>query len=222
MLAHHHRALTIKVTHRTVAVLAVGVAVALAALLLAGCGGPGGEPFTLAGTVKTDAGAPVAAATVAATVVGQSQPIATATTTGTGVYGLALPPATYSVEASKAGFQPETRTVTITASQPDLSFDFTLSTPTEPPPPPGNLGGRVTNAVTSAPIGGATVAATLQGETSPVALATTNADGRYYFWLETGTYVVRASATGYVSQEREVALSLGTPNLAVDFALRPS
>lgn len=209
-------------THRTVAVLTVGVAVALAALLLAGCGGGGGEPFTLAGTVKTDAGAPVAAASVAATVVGQSQPIATATTTGTGVYGLALPPATYSVEASKTGFQPETRTVMITASQPDLSFDFTLSTPTEPPPPPANLGGRVTSARTGLPIADATVAATLQGQTSPEPTTTTNADGRYYFWLETGTYTVQASATRYVSDQYQVTLSLGTPNLAVDFALRPS
>lgn len=195
-----------------------------AAVVVAGCGGGGGqaEPFTLAGTVTSESGPAIAGAVVTATVSGQSQPVGATTTTSTGVYGFVLPPATYVVEASAAGFVAQQQIVTITASQPRLSVDFSLSPVSEPPPTPATVAGRVTNAVTSAPISGATVTATLQGQTTPLETTTTNADGEYGFILGDGSYVIRVTAAGFVSAQRTVTVTLPVANLGVDFALTPS
>jgi hypothetical protein len=202
----------------------IAAAVLAAGLSVAGCGGGGADrqPLTVAGTVKGDTGAPIAGALVTATISGQSQPVASTTTSSTGVYGLALPAgASYVIEASKLGFETQQRTLT---TLPNLSFNFVLTPATEPPPLPANLGGRVTSFTTSAAISGAAVTATIQGQTTPAATAFTNANGRYGFWLPTNqTYVIAVSAAGFVpAQPKTVILLLGDSNLAVDFALRPS
>jgi hypothetical protein len=203
------------------AVVALFAAGCVCAAFVVGCGGGGGgQPFTLAGTVTDGAGAPVSAALVTATVAGQTQPVDSTTTSATGVFAFALPPAIYIVEASKDGLVAQ-QTVTITASQPNLSVSLVLVE--QPPPPPENLGGRVINATTSAPIVGATVTATIQGQSTPVKTTTTNSDGRYGFVLTTDqTYVITVTATGFISEQLTVPLPLGGSELAVDFALAPS
>ncbi len=196
---------------------ATGVGIALIA---AGCGGGGqaAQPYTLAGTVKTVSGAPIVGATVAATIEGQSQPVAVTATSGTGEYALALAPATYLVEAAKAGYETQQKRVTITATQPNLSFNFVLTAPS-PPGPPANLGGKVTGAAGGAPIEGAFVSATLTGQSTPTATTTTDGDGQYRFWVASGTYVIAVSAAGYADAQRTVVLGQGAANLGVNFAL---
>ena len=202
--------------------LALGAVSLGVGLLAAGCGGGGSEPFTLAGRVKSESGAAIAGANVTATVSGQTQPVAATTTTSTGVFGLALPPATYVVEASASGFVKAQQMVTLTASQPILTMEFALSPVAPPPPPPANLGGRVTNASTLAVIPGATVTATPVGQVAPVETTTTGLDGRYGFGLAVGSYVIEATATHFQPQQRVVTLLLGDTNRVVDFALPPS
>jgi hypothetical protein len=203
--------------------LTVALACWATALMIVGCGGGGGgQPFTLAGTVTTTSGAPIAGAQVTATVLGQSQPVASTVTTSQGVFGFALPAATYVVEASASGYVTQQVTVTITDSQPNLTVEVILSAVGPPPPPPINTGGRVTNAATFAAIQGATVTATLQGQITPVETATTDANGRYGFWLATGIYVIRASASGFNPAQQTITVTQGISNLAVDFALNPS
>lgn len=198
------------------------IACLLTAAVMGGCGGGGAAPFTLGGTVSNDSGAPIASALVTATVSGQTEPSASATTSSTGVYAMALPPATYVVEASAAGYEAQQQVVTITASQPQLSVDFVLIPVGEPPPPPTNLGGRVTDATTLEPIAGATVTATVQGETTPIETTTTDANGRYGFWLATGVYVIRVTAAGFQSAEQTFTVTEGLVNLSADFALTPA
>ncbi|HUT73761.1 MAG TPA: carboxypeptidase-like regulatory domain-containing protein [Armatimonadota bacterium] len=201
----------------------IAAAVLAAALFVAGCGSGGSDrqPVTVAGTVKGDTGAPIAGALVTATISSQSQPVASTTTGSTGVYSLALPVgASYVIEASKLGFETQQRTLT---TLPNLSFNFVLTPATQPPSPPVNLGGRVTSAATSAAVSGATVTATIQGQPTPAATTSTDANGRYGFWLPTNqTYVIAVSAAGFVPAQRTVILLLGDSNLAVDFALTPS
>ena len=192
------------------------------ALWLIGCGGGGGgQPFTLAGTVKNTSGAGIAGAQVTATVLGESQPVATTTATSAGVFGFALPAATYVVEASATGYVTQQTTVTITGSQPNLTVELVLTAVGPPPPPPTNLGGLVTDAVTSAPIQGATVTATKQGQITPLETTTTNSSGRYGFWLGAGTYVIKVTATGYNPSQRTVTVITGISDLGVNFALTP-
>jgi len=195
------------------------LAIALCAgAFVAGCGGGGGEsqPFTLAGTVTSDSGAPVQSATVTATPAGGTTPVATISTTATGVFAFALPAGVYSVEASATGFQKNSELVDITTT-PNLSVSIVLSAVGPPPPPPFDLGGKVTSAASSQPIAGATVTATLSGQTTPADTTTTDANGDYTFWLATGQYVVRASATGFQSAQQTVTV----PNFSVNFALAP-
>lgn len=190
-------------------------------LLAAGCGGGGaGEPFTLAGAVKSEAGAAIPGASVTATVSGQTQPVAATTTTSTGVFGFALPPATYFVEAEAAGFDKKQVLVDIT-HQPDLSVTLVLTPVDLPPPLPVNLGGIVIAAGSA--IAGAKVTATIQGQSTPLDTTFTGADGRYGFvLLPSGSYVIAVSAAGFNPAEQTVTLVFDVPNLGVDFALSPS
>ena len=205
------------------AATALIIAACMCAGLIAGCGGGGGgEPFTLAGTVTNASGAPVSGALVTATVSGHTQPVDSTATSSNGVFGLVAPPGTYVVEASATGFVTQQKTVTITATQPNLSISIVLSAVSPPPPPPANLGGRVTNSVTSAPVGGATVTATLQGQVTPIGTTTTNSDGRYGFWLAAGTYTINVTPLGFAPGQKTVTLPVGGSLLNVDFALTPT
>jgi len=192
-----------------------------ATVIAAGCGGGGGGalPFTIAGTVKNDSGSPIAGAQVTATIQGQASPIAATTTSSTGVFGFALPAATYVIEASASGFQSQQQLVTITASQPNLSVSLILTAIGPPPPPPANLGGIVIRASGGSAIVGATVTATLQGQSTPLETTITGSDGRYGFWLAGGTYVIAVSAVGYKPAQQTVTLPAGGTNLGVNFAL---
>jgi len=204
----------------TACVIIVAACVAVAAII-AGCGGGGAEPFTIAGTVtNASGGAPIARAQVTATVLGAHQIVASTATSGTGVYGLALPAAEYVIEATATGFEAEQQVVDITA-QPNLSVNFALTAVGPPPPPPINLGGQV-QSTAFLPISGATVTATIQGG-ALVGTTTTDANGKYGFWLATNkTYVIAVSASGFKPAQQTVTLPLGGSALAVNFILEPS
>jgi phosphatidylinositol-3-phosphatase len=78
----------------------------------------------------------------------------------------------------------------------------------------GSISGNVTNAVTGAPIAGATVA----GPGS----ATTDPTGNYQFAsIAAGTYVLTASASGYQNSSSTVTVSSGA-NSTQNFALSPA
>jgi hypothetical protein len=204
--------------HRVIA-LALLAGLCAVVALLSGCGGGGGggsQPFTLAGTITSDTGSPVSGARVTETPAGGTQPVAATTSSSTGVFAFALPLGVYFVEATAAGFQPNSKLVDISAA-PDLSVSIVLSQVGPPPPPPFDLGGKVTSAASGQAIAGATVTATLSGQTTPADTTTTDANGDYTFWLATGSYVVRASATGFQAAQQTVTV----PNLSVNFALTP-
>jgi hypothetical protein len=85
-------------------------------------------------------------------------------------------------------------------------------------PSGGIIAGTVTRASTGAVISGALVEA-IQG-TSVVASATTNSSGNYSIvGLSDGTYLLRASFTGFVSQIRTGVTLTGGGNATVDLAL---
>jgi hypothetical protein len=201
--------------------LIIVAACAAIGVITGGCGGGGAKPFTVAGTVTNASdGTPIAGALVTATVLGSHDVVASTTTSTTGVYGLSLPAAMYVIEATASGFEAAQQVVDITA-QPNLSVNFTLTAVGPPPPPPINLGGQV-QSTAFVPISGATVTATIQGG-ALVDTTTTDADGKYGFWLATNkTYVIAVSATGFKPAQQTVTLPLGGSALSVNFTLEPS
>lgn len=91
----------------------------------------------------------------------------------------------------------------------------------------GKIHGKITDAVTGAPIAGATVTCEHNSYTSPVTCsgsATTNADGIYIFgtvfFHDTDTIKLSVQATGYQTQEITWT-SFTMPDMETDFSLRP-
>lgn len=164
-----------------------------------GCTTPTSTNGTLGGTVTDSAAAPVAGALVE--INGY-----TGVTNGSGVYSISLPAGTYAATASKAGYVNASATGVVITTGGNTTRDFTLNS--------GSVAGVVTDAVSTNPIAGATVAVA-----SVVKLS--NGTGNYSIPLAPGSYTVNASATGYfpASQPATVAASGAT---TANFALNPA
>ncbi|HEX9562482.1 MAG TPA: carboxypeptidase regulatory-like domain-containing protein [Gemmatimonadaceae bacterium] len=140
-------------------------------------------PGTISGVITNASnGAPIAGATVSTV-----PPTATVTTNAQGSYTIPnVPPGTYTVNATSAGFNPNSAPAAVTSSQ-VATTDIALT------PLPGGIMGVVTDASNGAPIAGATV--TTVPATSSV---TTNAQGAYTIQnVPPGTYTVTATRSGY-------------------------
>lgn len=147
------------------------------------------DPGTIAGTV-TDAVTtnPILGATVR---VYSGQTLeGTATTDVNGDYSITgLAPGVYTVEASATDYQSASQGASV-VSNVTTTVDFALD------PDPGAIEGTITDAVSLAPIAGATVTV-LQGVTV-VGSALTDANGDYSIsGLAPGSYLVVATATNY-------------------------
>jgi len=157
----------------------------------------------LTGTV-TDAttSQPIAGATVSAGA-------ASAATNSSGVYSISgLAPGTYTATATATGYTSQSASVTVTAGS-TTTQNFALTSTT------GTISGTLTDALTAAPIAGATVS--YSGGSS-----TTNANGQYSLaGVPPGTYSLTASATGYASQTASVTASAGAATTQ-NFILSPN
>jgi thermitase len=159
-------------------------------------------PGSITGSV-TDAedGAPIFGATV-------SDGIRTTTTDATGEYTIAdVPPGTYEVTASKAGYENSTSTVTVVSggtAVKSFSLDEVIL--------PGSITGSVTDVEGGSPIVGAMV-------TDGTRTATTDGSGEYTIAdVPPGTYEVTASKEGYESITSSVTVASGA-TLEMNFSL---
>jgi hypothetical protein len=108
-------------------------------------------------------------------------------------------------------------TVTAGAETSDVNLQLTVS----PPPPSGIITGKVTDASSSKPIAGAHVTASGSGGSEE---ADTDSNGNYVIssGLDTGTYTVTASATGYQQQNRtSISVTVDQTTANIDFQLSP-
>jgi subtilisin family serine protease len=159
----------------------------------------GTSTFSISGAVSS-AGGGLAGVTVSA----ENQ---SATTAANGVYALTgLPPGTYTVVPSRAGysFTPASRQVTLTnASVSGVSFGAT------PTPSGFTISGAVRQG--SAGVAGVTI-------TSGSASATTAADGTYRLTgLAAGTYTLRPSLSGFTFTPASQTVTVGPDQAGIDF-----
>jgi thermitase len=157
-------------------------------------------PGSIAGTVTSAKdGSPLVGATV-------TDGTRTTTTDGTGKYTIAnVPPGTYQVTASKAGYQSSSVTVMVVAGN-TVVANFSLSET------PGAITGTLTSAKDGSVIAGATV-------TDGTRTTTTDATGKYTISnVPPGTYQAVASKSGYHSSSLSVTVLAGSTAVA-NFAL---
>lgn len=121
-----------------------------------------------------------------------------------------LPAGTYEVTLSAEGYLPSTRTVTVTEGQQVTGFDFTLDKATA-------IRGAISFA--SGP-GGAGAVFLLDAGGATLATRTfTAAGGPYVFYVESGSYAVRAEAATYLPAQQTVSVTGGTDVTGIDFLL---
>lgn len=163
----------------------------------------GSSRYALTGVVSAAAsGAPVAGASVSIS----GGP--TVGTNSTGAYSFLLPNGTYAVGISAPGFLASSATVSISGASVDHNFSLVASTRAEFP-----VSGRVTTALGSAPVAGATVGLGGIGSTL------TAADGTYRLLAPNGTYPLTVQAPGYVAASTEIVVD-GVP-VVHNFSLSP-
>ena len=149
---------------------------------------------------------PIAAATVTVSPGGAST-----LTDANGNYSLNVSAGTYTVTASAPMYNSSSQTVTVKPGQ-RLPLNFKLTSITAY----GSITGTVTDANTSAPIAGATVAL------SNGLMRITDANGNFsYSIVLNGTYTLTVSAAGYVTQSQAVTVKAGH-NTNVQVALSPN
>jgi carboxypeptidase family protein len=131
---------------------------------------------------------------------------ASTTTDVNGDYSLGVSAGSYTVTASAPTYNSASQTVSVKAGQ-QLPLNFKLTSITAY----GSLSGTVTDAVTHAPIVGATV--TL----SDGMIRTTDLNGNFsYSIVLNGTYTLTVSALGYVTQSQLVSVKAGhTTNVQI-------
>ncbi|WP_116949359.1 S8 family serine peptidase [Jiangella endophytica] len=164
---------------------------------------PTGQTGTLAGTVTT-AGSPVGGATISV-----AGPIERETTTAAdGTYSLVLTAGDYDVTVSAFGYETVTATATV-AAEGTTTLDVALEAATSHP-----VTGTVTDALSGAPVAGATVS--IDG--APVEPVTTGADGTYAFAaVPAGSYELTADG-GRCTDPLTQALTVSGPS-TLTFAL---
>src|SRR5579862_8691712 len=157
---------------------------------------------TIAGTVTSSTGTPLANATVS-----YSGGSTTATTNASGAYTLKVAPGTYTVSVTATGYQTSTQSnVTVTqGATTTTNFSLTLTT--------GTIAGTVTTSTGTA-ISGATIS-----YSGGSATATTNASGAYTLTVVPGTYSVTAAATGYQSSTQSSITVTANSTTTTNFSL---
>jgi len=136
---------------------------------------------------------------IVAATVSVSPGSASATTDANGNYTLAVSAGTYTVTASAPTYSSASQTTTVKAAQ-QVVLNFKLVSITAY----GSLNGTVTDAVTHAPIAGATVML------SDGMIRTTDLNGNFsYAIVLQGTYTMTISALGYVTQSQLVTVKAG-------------
>jgi formylglycine-generating enzyme required for sulfatase activity len=156
------------------------------------------SPGTISGTVSGASG-PLAGATV--TITGF-----TSVTTGTsGTYSIEVPPGTYTVVATKAGYDTVTVPSLVVGVGATVTQNFTLGTQT--------LQGQVTIDVAGSPISGATVK-TADGLYS----TTTDTAGNYSMYVPSGSQTIVVTKANYAPVSVSVSITANAVNTR-NFAL---
>ncbi len=155
---------------------------------------------------RSDTGAPIAGATVAAVSIGGSA--GSATTDANGLYRRGLAASTYTVTASVFGYVTATQAPVFVITGTTTPLNFALM-----PLPSGSLHGSLADAESGQPISGTIVVVN-----TPV---TTSANNTYSVTLPGGTFELRAIAAGHRVLTASVTI---TPGQIVtrDFALPPA
>jgi len=123
-----------------------------------------------------------------------------------------VPTGTYTVTASKSGFQTSSKTNVNIGAKQTTNLDFSLT----PLPTSGNVAGTVTDASTGNPIEGINV-------TVPGYFDMTDENGRYNITnVPAGTYTVQASKEGYASSSSTNVVVTAGQTTTLDFELTPT
>lgn len=159
---------------------------------------------TISGVVRDGGGAALGGATVSTTTGGY-----TTTTASDGSYSLLnVAPGTYTVVASKSGYNSSTQTGKIVTANTTTTVDFTLTIMV------GTIAGNVKSS-TGVNLSGVTVLTDTGGYS-----ATTDANGNYTISsVLPGTYSVTASKTGYNSSTQTGKVVIGNSTTTVNFTL---
>ncbi|MCB4792410.1 MAG: carboxypeptidase regulatory-like domain-containing protein [Elusimicrobia bacterium] len=123
---------------------------------------------------------------------------ASATSDISGNYSITTDVGTYNVKASKTGYLSQTKTGYDVTTGSTKTVDFLLVELSAAKT--GVISGKVTRSNGTTPVSGAMVEALISGITK--ANATTDASGNYSIRAGTGTYNVKASKAGYMSQTK--------------------
>jgi hypothetical protein len=122
-----------------------------------------------------------------------------------------LLPGTYSVTASKSGYQSQTKTNVVVSANQTTTCNFNLTAN------PGSISGVVLDRNTGEPISGAVVSTSSGGYST-----TTGSSGSYVLSnVAVGTYTVSVVKSGYGVKSANVAVGPGEA-VSLDFAISPS
>ncbi len=178
--------------------------------------GPAPVVFSIAGVVRDAEASNVIASARVEVSEGVNQGMAVATN-HEGRYELGdLSSGVFVVRVTADGFDPETRSVTLSANQ---TIDFLLRRPASPGPHVirRTVSGTVSNAADESPVRAARVAVTAGPDRG--LLVETDDGGRFSAELQPGSVVLEISASGFARLERRMDIS--TENITVDLALEP-
>lgn len=194
----------------------IAVAVIITIGVLSGCGGGGSGGATLTGTVVDGTNdtplqnVRVALGTANTTTAADGSFTLSGLATGTGIVTFQLDNyeiTSLSVDiAAGANTLPDTVKMAPVSGQP-------------PDTTPRTIQGTITLSDESNPSG---VTVTLLSVTTQYDQMTTGADGNYHFWAPAGTYTIRASKTGFVTENQQVTVSDLTQVLTVNITLAKS
>jgi hypothetical protein len=126
-------------------------------------------------------------------------PAAIGLTDSNGNFTLIVPPGSYTVTVTAAGYNSASQSVSVRSGQRQtLSFKLTSTTAS------GSIAGNVSDAWSGSPIAGATL------RLSNGLTTVTDLNGNYSFPLVlSGSYTITASAIGYVGQSQAITVKPG-------------
>jgi hypothetical protein len=144
----------------------------------------------------------------------QSGVVKSITTTNiTGNYSITIVTGTYDVSVSSTGYQPQTKTGYNVTNGSTVTVNFSLIQI----PQKGIISGKVTKTDGTTALSGVLVEAMQSGVTK--LSATSDASGNYSIIIGTGTYNVKASVTGYLSQTKTGYNATNGSTNTVNFSL---
>lgn len=194
----------------------IALVIAIAATFLAGCGGSGpGSSSTLSGRViNGPTGEPLQGARVALGAV-------SATTGSDGNFVIRnVPSGSGVLTAQLTGFEVASVGVTITAGANTLDSDVLMAPITGDPPGsvPRTVDGTIK--LDNGSNGTGVNVKILNGATQ-YDETTTDENGKYSFWVPSGTYTIRASKAGYTTVDQSVTVNDLSAVVTSNFTLTP-